>query len=312
MRVILVFILSFLPRVIQNPILNLFGFKIAPKAKIGFCSLVWADELEMKNGATIKPFSVLRSKSIVLQENAIISSLTLIKCTKVELGAYAKISPFAIVMSGMEKTAVLTLGKHSQIFPFCWIEPGQGVFIGDDTGIGGHTLIFTHGSWSDFMRRGPVKYAPVHIGNHVWLPWRVFIMPGVSIGDDAIIAAGSVLSSNVEAGSLYGGMPAKLIKADIVGEQSPERRLKSAKKIVKDFIEQNPDQKIEINNCNKDSRVIFYTEKVSIEEIDRCLKLDLDVLDYQNKNYHSNMKSDIPFCFFVRKYGIRLSVVTQT
>lgn len=58
-----------------------------------------------------------------------------------------------------------------------------------------------------------VKYkGDTVIGNDVWIGEKSIILPGVEIGDGAIIAAGSVVTKNVEPYSIVGGIPAKLIK----------------------------------------------------------------------------------------------------
>jgi acetyltransferase-like isoleucine patch superfamily enzyme len=57
--------------------------------------------------------------------------------------------------------------------------------------------------------------APILIGNHVWIGLNAVILKGVTIGNGAVIAAGAVVTSNVPANSIYGGVPAKLIKSDI-------------------------------------------------------------------------------------------------
>ena len=50
------------------------------------------------------------------------------------------------------------------------------------------------------------------VGNGVWIGYDVLVLPGVSIGDNAIIAAGTVVHKDVEAGTLVGGNPMKLIR----------------------------------------------------------------------------------------------------
>ena len=57
-----------------------------------------------------------------------------------------------------------------------------------------------------------VKKAPIRIGNDVWIGMRSIILKGVTIGDGAVIAAGSVVTRDVPAGTLYGGNPARFIK----------------------------------------------------------------------------------------------------
>lgn len=59
------------------------------------------------------------------------------------------------------------------------------------------------------------KTAPVRIGNHVWIGINVTILKGVTIGDNAVLAAGSIVTKDVPANSLAGGIPAKVITKNI-------------------------------------------------------------------------------------------------
>lgn len=55
----------------------------------------------------------------------------------------------------------------------------------------------------------------IHIGNHVWIGHRAMIQKGVTIGDGAIIAAGSIVTKDVPARSIVGGCPAKVLKTNV-------------------------------------------------------------------------------------------------
>lgn len=61
-------------------------------------------------------------------------------------------------------------------------------------------------------QQGVTAPRPVEIGNDVWIGVRVIILPGVHVGDGAIIGAGSVVTRDVEPYSIVGGNPAKLIR----------------------------------------------------------------------------------------------------
>lgn len=59
------------------------------------------------------------------------------------------------------------------------------------------------------------KDLPILIGDRVWVGNRVLIMKGVEIKDDSIIAAGSIVTKNIDANTLSGGIPAKVIKSGV-------------------------------------------------------------------------------------------------
>lgn len=63
--------------------------------------------------------------------------------------------------------------------------------------------------------------APVHIGRNVWLASHSTVAAGVSIGEDTTVAAGSVVTADLPAGCLAGGMPARVLRshADVLGER---------------------------------------------------------------------------------------------
>jgi len=85
------------------------------------------------------------------------------------------------------------------------------VIAGDDTGIGGHCLIFGHTSWLSQFEGYTVDFAPIEIGNSVSLAWRVFVLPGSKIGDGAVVGANSVVHGTIPPRCLAIGFPARVI-----------------------------------------------------------------------------------------------------
>lgn len=58
-----------------------------------------------------------------------------------------------------------------------------------------------------------VKYGSIHIGKNCNISWDVTFMPGVTIGDNCVIAAGAVVTKNIPSGTIFGGVPARQIES---------------------------------------------------------------------------------------------------
>ena len=85
--------------------------------------------------------------------------------------------------------------------------------IGNNCLIGPNVGIYTTGHNLEPEDRHKTGYArPITIGNDVWIGGHSCIMPGVTIGDGAVIAAGSVVTKDVACRTVVGGVPAALLK----------------------------------------------------------------------------------------------------
>ena len=91
------------------------------------------------------------------------------------------------------------------------IEIGEGTFIGNGVVIRDddqHT-VFVEGKEKQ-------KVQPITIGKHVWIGQNAMVLKGVTIGDGAVIAAGAIVTKDVPSGCLAAGVPAKVIKKDVI------------------------------------------------------------------------------------------------
>ena len=106
----------------------------------------------------------------------------------------------------------LKIGRNVFINSCCQFQDQGGITIGDGTLIGPKTVIATLNHHQNPNKRANLIPKPVKIGKNVWIGANVTILPGVIIGDGAVIAAGALVSKDVEANTVVGGVPAKLIK----------------------------------------------------------------------------------------------------
>lgn len=106
----------------------------------------------------------------------------------------------------------ITIGKDVFINSGCHFQDQGGIEIGDGALIGHNVVLATinHDTIPGNGRKN--HYAPIQLGKHVWIGSNATILPGVTVGDWAVIAAGAVVTSDVPPYTIVGGVPAKIIK----------------------------------------------------------------------------------------------------
>ena len=142
--------------------------------------------------------------------------------------------PWAIVRNFYyRKVCRISIGKNTEIWPgvrftggamdkisigdYCTI-PHYTFFVAGDSIVIGNNVVFGHGVelyTSDHDPDDPYfsrRDAPITIHDNVWIGSSAIILKGVTIGEGAVVAAGSVVTRDVEAFNIVGGNPAKLIR----------------------------------------------------------------------------------------------------
>ena len=109
-----------------------------------------------------------------------------------------------------EQSGGITIGRRSVINQQCCLDGRGGLTIGDYVSISPGVWILTdsHDMHDPDFRE---ILAPVTICNHAWIGSRAMILPGVTVGEGAVVAAGAVVTSNVEPYTVVGGVPARQI-----------------------------------------------------------------------------------------------------
>ena len=85
-----------------------------------------------------------------------------------------------------------------------------GITIDDDVMIAANVSLISNNH--DFNERQIITCKPIHIKRNVWIGANATILPGVTIGENAVIAAGAVVSKDVPDNVVVGGVPAKVIR----------------------------------------------------------------------------------------------------
>ena len=98
-----------------------------------------------------------------------------------------------------------------------WVYAMDNITVGELSCIGKDVYLLT-GSHDICRSTFDLVTRPITIGDGCWIATASTVLPGVTIGDYSVIAAGSVVSKNVDSNSVVGGNPAKFIKQRIIKE----------------------------------------------------------------------------------------------
>jgi acetyltransferase-like isoleucine patch superfamily enzyme len=110
----------------------------------------------------------------------------------------------------LRRNRLLTIGQRSRVNRDCCLDARGGLSIGSDVSISPGVTILTaeHPPGDDEFR---VELRPVRIEDRVFIGMRAIILPGVTLGAGAVVAAGAVVTRDVPELTIVGGVPAKPI-----------------------------------------------------------------------------------------------------
>lgn len=106
----------------------------------------------------------------------------------------------------------ITFGKRVFINSGCRFQDQGGITIDDGALLGHNVVLATLNHGVAWKERPDLIPAPIHIGKNVWIGANATVVGGVTIGDNAIVAAGAVVTKDVPENTIVGGVPAKLIR----------------------------------------------------------------------------------------------------
>ena len=213
------------------------GARIEKGVKVGFLTVLQVRKLEIREGTDIGFGTIIRGREVYIGRHVKIGSMTFLDVERISIGDDTKINEQVFAGGPMLPESQLRIGRNCIVMQYTFLNATKPITIGDGTGIGGHCLLFTHGSWQSELEGYPVTFAPITIGNNVWLPWRIFVLPGVTIGDNVTIGANSLVTRSIAGNSLAAGMPAQILRSggEYPRQISDEERRSRLERILDDF-----------------------------------------------------------------------------
>jgi maltose O-acetyltransferase len=108
----------------------------------------------------------------------------------------------------------LTIGNLCYLNSDILFDLNSEVSIGDEVSVGHHVRFLTssHAIGPPNRRCGPQSQAAIRVGHGCWIGSGAVLLPGINVGNGSVIAAGAVVTRDVPANSIVGGVPARLIR----------------------------------------------------------------------------------------------------
>lgn len=187
MRKLLLVVLLLSPPFLKRLLLRLFW-----RAKIG-------------RGVRIGWFAAVTGRHIELGDYSEVRAFSTVRCREVSIGAYSVIGSYVHVYG----PACFTMGHHSIVGNHAQINVWEDVRLGNVSAIGPGSTVLTHGTFLPYTEGYWVKFAPVTIGDRVWIASGVTIQPGIRIGNEVFVNALSLVKKDLPDGTIAEGNPAR-------------------------------------------------------------------------------------------------------
>jgi len=323
--------IAILPSGIKKIIYKMMGYKIGKNVKLGIFSAIEGKNVTLSNKVHLQAFTIIKGKDIRLDTNARVFPGTVIDVETFNLGVNSTIMDSCTATNMINSKAKLSIGNNVKIFPECFLDATSGLCIEDGVGIGGRCLIFTHGSWQSQLDGFPVSFGSVKIKKGAWLPWGVFVNPGVTIGEYSLIGSAAVVTKSVPDSSFAAGSPAKLIlqEGQYGKPLNVEKKEETFTKILSDFsnymkylgydtaIEQDNYLLLTISK-NSTNFIILYSREIDSSKPRADLYVSMttpkeliqngSVIDLEKNTHTQSKNSEIIklFISFLGRYGIRI------
>jgi len=239
-------------------------------------------------------------EKIHIGDNSVLTKDIKINCTSFEAGEYFYMTERCEIGRGgcYGPNSRVKIGKHVGIFEGTVINPSEEVEIGDDTGIGGDVMIWTHGAWLDVLQGFPSDFGPVKIGSNVWLPARSVVLPNVTIGNDVVIGINSIINRSLPDGCFAAGSPCKVIKENVYPKElSQGEKTNIVEGIIKDWI-----VLCEMKGITRTIKIRYESEKIFLNQ-----GYDETIYNIEERNIQGHM-NDVAEDLrdYLRRRGIKI------
>lgn len=210
---------------------------LPPTMTLGRASSIKAKRLVLEPGASIGDQVKIEAEDLYIGACARIEQGVRIVTSEciISDGAYIGREAEVDVSGGKSSLSRLLAGPASLISPGCFVNTCREVVLEEESALSPRAMVFTHRFWQSVLEGYDVAFLPVRLCKQSWIGACCNVLPGVTIGEGAVVVSNSTVASDVPAGVMAGGVPATVLRPKAYVELSPERRHSILAAVLDDF-----------------------------------------------------------------------------
>ena len=189
------------------------GAIIGDGVSFGPGAAIYADNIVVGDRCEIGAGTVIRAQTLRMGIGCLIGAGNDILCRHIVFGDMLYLVNRVVIGQGgaFNEESRLTIGHSCLVSSDCLINTAHEVTIGDRSCLSPHVSIYTHSHWQNVLEGYRATFAPVAIGNDVWVTGNCLITPGTVMEDGSQALANSVVSGRIPARTIVSGVPARPI-----------------------------------------------------------------------------------------------------
>ena len=286
-----------------------------------------ARKITIKSNAVLTGCKLFSNGDVIIGKDTTVKEQTIINAFKsISIGDRTIVDRDVVIGGMQSEKSEIKIGDDCVILYRSYLNTTRKISIGNNVGVGGYCLIFTHSAWQNVLDGNPYKFANVKINDNVWLPWNVTVLPGITIEKEVTIGSGSVITKSLPPRVFAAGVPAKIIQKKEIGNLSLVHKNAILTMILSDFQGYAKDflkLKIVVSKESgkkiislKNQRLVFTSDFKKIQKND--VVISFKIPNKMKKKYQwieldslsSNTRDTLAknFITFVRRYGIKIKV----
>lgn len=230
---------GFLPSFLKKALYRRKGYVLPGSVKLGLGSVIVGDDVKLGDEVSIGAFTSVVGRKIDIGPRVHIGMLTFISVSDFAVGEGTRINNQVVIGGMASPRSSFRMGTNGILMEWSFVNTTEPVTVGDNVGIGGHCLFFTHGMWPNAFEGYPYKFGPIHLEDDVWLAWRVTVLPGVTIGRGTIVSSDACVTGSLPEGALTGGVPARVIREGFSYKKEMDHEARTG--LLKELLEEYAD-----------------------------------------------------------------------